>query len=131
MSPSWEIFYPTVDFTAVGQDIGGPGSTVRCHTDLFTCCTGSQGSHTGDWYFPYGPAVFGGSSGGDIYMHRDFRVVHLHRRNNPTLQTGIYHCEIPTVAVNDNTNTNMGETVYVGLFLPNQGNNLLKIFCYQ
>ena len=118
-----------VDLTTVVEDIGDPGNTVRCHTDLFTCCTSSQGSHRGDWYFPYGPAVFTSSDGGDIYIRRGFRVVYLRRRNNPTLQTGIYHCEIPTVAVNDNTNTNMGETVYVGLFLPNQGNNLLKIFC--
>ena len=26
--------------------------SVQCHTDLTTCCSGSQGIHRGDWYFP-------------------------------------------------------------------------------
>ena len=28
-----------VDLTLVGEDINNPGNTVRCHTDLETCCT--------------------------------------------------------------------------------------------
>ena len=27
---------------------------VQCHSDLSTCCSGSQGYHRGDWYFPDG-----------------------------------------------------------------------------
>ena len=28
-----------VDLTLVGDDTGDPGNTVRCHTDLNTCCS--------------------------------------------------------------------------------------------
>ena len=30
------------------------GDNVLCLTDLNTCCSGSQGPHRGDWYFPDG-----------------------------------------------------------------------------
>ena len=46
-----------VDLTTVGEDNSDPGNTVRCHTDLSTCCTGYQGSHRGDWYFPNGSVL--------------------------------------------------------------------------
>ena len=117
-----------VDLTAVGNDIDNPGNSLRCETDLFTCCTGSQGFHHGNWYFPYGIRVFFSVNGGDIYIREGFRVVHLRRRNNPTLQTGIYRCEIPTVAVNDDQDYALGESVYVGLFLSDQGNKNSIIF---
>ena len=41
-----------VDLTLVGTDGSDPDNTVRCHTDLSTCCSGGQGIHRGDWYFP-------------------------------------------------------------------------------
>ena len=94
---------------------------MRCHTDLFTCCTGSQGHHRGDWYFPNGNALSGSGGGGDIYKRRDAQVVHLCRRNNAMSPSGIYRCDIETVAVNDNDNTITGETAYVGLYPPNEG----------
>ena len=49
-----------VDLTLVGEDTGDPGNTVRCHTDLSTCCSGGQGSHRGDWYFPNGTRLLFG-----------------------------------------------------------------------
>ena len=42
-----------VDFSLVGSLSNGSDS-VQCHTDLTTCCTGGQGIHRGDWYFPNG-----------------------------------------------------------------------------
>ena len=39
-----------VDLSLVGNGRDG----VQCHTDLDTCCSGSQGPHRGDWYFPNG-----------------------------------------------------------------------------
>ena len=39
-----------VDFSLVGYG----GDSVQCHTDLTTCCSGNQGIHRGDWYFPNG-----------------------------------------------------------------------------
>ena len=43
-----------VDLTLVGTDTSDPGNNVRCHTDLSTCCSYSQGIHRGDWYLPDG-----------------------------------------------------------------------------
>ena len=40
-----------VDLSLVGDDDSGSDS-VQCHTDLNTCCTGTQGIHRGDWIPP-------------------------------------------------------------------------------
>ena len=40
-----------VDLSTVGSASDDSDSVV-CHTDLSTCCSGPQGSHRGDWYFP-------------------------------------------------------------------------------
>ena len=112
-----------VNLTLVGNDITDSGNTVRCHTDLQTCCTSSQGVHHGDWYFPNGSVLAGGGGGDDIYRSRGAQVVHLRRRNDVTSPSGIYRCEIETVAVNTIT----GETVDVGLYPPS-GGILLYIF---
>ena len=115
-----------VDLTLVGNDTTDSGNTVRCHTDLETCCAGVQGVHRGDWYFPNGSALAYAGGGGDIYIRRGPQVVHLRRRNNATSPSGIYHCEIETDAVNDNdVDTITGETVYVGLYLPSGGKQLI------
>ena len=106
-----------VDLTAVDED-----HSVECHTDLFTCCTSNRGDHRGDWYFPNGNALANAGGGGDIYKRRGDVKVDLHRRNNAMSPSGIYHCEIETVAVNDDDmNTITGETVYIGLYPPNEG----------
>ena len=113
-----------VDFTTVGEDISASGDTVRCHTDLLTCCTSSQGIHRGSWYFPDGSVLpfVNNPAGGDIVEDREPQVVHIHRRNNATSPSGIYRCDIETIAVNDNDIANItGETVYVGLYPPNEG----------
>ena len=40
-----------VDLSTVGN-AGDNSDGVVCHTDLSTCCSGSQGIHRGGWYFP-------------------------------------------------------------------------------
>ena len=112
-----------VDLTLVGNDSSDSGNTVRCHTDLTTCCTISQGVHRGEWYFPDGTPALAAGGGGDIYIRRGAQVVHLRRRNDATSPSGIYRCDIETNAVHDNdVNTMRGETVYVGLYPPSAGN---------
>ena len=111
-----------VNLTLVGNDITDSGNTVRCHTDLETCCAGVQGIHRGDWHFPNGSVLVGAGGGGDIYKRRDAQVVHLRRRNDATSPSGVYRCDIETNSVHDNDlNTITGETVYVGLYPPNEG----------
>ena len=116
-----------VDLTLVGENTSDSGNTVRCHTDLQTCCTSSQGVHRGDWYYPDGNVLSNAGGDDDIYRSRGVQVVHLRRRNDATSPSGIYCCEIETVAVNDDVNTITGETVYVGLYPPSRG-ILLYIF---
>ena len=94
---------------------------MRCHTDLTTCCSSDEGDHRGDLYFPDGDALANAGGSGNIYKRCEAQVIHLRRRNDVTSPSGIYHCEIPTVAVNDNDDNKLGETVYVGLYPPNEG----------
>ena len=111
---------PYVDLTLVGTDNSDPGNTVRCITDLSTCCSNGQGGHRGDWYFPAGDRLPLPSLGLDIFEWRSYQRVNLRRRNNAMGPSGIYHCEVPTVAV-----LSVGETVYVGLYASG-GNELIN-----
>ena len=103
-----------VNLSLVGVDNSGIDS-VQCHTDLAYCCSGHQGSHRGDWYFPNGDRLpF--SYGGGIYEHRTAQRVDLRCRNSATSLVGIYRCDIPTNALHDDTDISVRATVYVGLY---------------
>ena len=111
-----------VNLTLVGEDGSG---TVRCNTDLDTCCSGSSNIHRGDWYFPDGSSL---RSNGSIYRNRAAQRVNLRRRNNAMGPSGIYRCEIPTVPVHDDSDLSVRETVYVGLYLPSGGTRVNMAF---
>ena len=100
-----------VDLSTVGSASDGSNS-VQCHTDLSTCCSGSQGHHRGDWYFPNGTRLL---LSGNVYEGHGAQRVEL-RRTTATGTTGIYRCDIATVAVHDDTDISVRETVYVGLY---------------
>ena len=119
-----------VNLTLVGSDDSDPGNTVRCITDLDSCCSNSQGNHRGDWYFPNGDRVQLGSSGDDIFEFRGAQQVALRRRNNAMSPSGIYRCTIPTVAVHDDDDLTVGETVYVGLYASG-GNGVYVYKCKE
>ena len=107
-----------VDLSQVGDDDSTGSDSVQCHTDLNTCCSGDQGPHRGDWYFPDGTRL---PYTGDIYEDRNAQRVDLRRRNNANLPVGIYRCDIPTNAVH-NDDTSVRDTVYVGLYTASGGN---------
>ena len=111
-----------VDLTTVGDNITAfSGDTVRCQTDLTTCCSSPQGIHRGDWYFPNG-SVLPFPITNDIVEDREPQEVHIRRRNDAMSPTGIYRCDIETNAVNDDDpDTITGETVYLGLYLSSGG----------
>ena len=113
-----------VDLTLVGTDRSDPGNTVRCITDLSTCCRLGQGIHHGDWYFPDETKLLLPSPELDIFEARDAQQVTLRRRNNAISPSGIYRCNIPTVAVHDDNDLSVRETVYVGLYASG-GNELM------
>ena len=105
-----------VDLSTVGSDYDGRDSVV-CHTDLVTCCSGSQGVHRGDWYFANGTRlIFSGS----MYERRGAQTVFL-GRTTATGPTGIYRCDIPTDAVHDVSDISVRATVYVGLYVSGGG----------
>ena len=103
-----------VDLTAVGRPNDG-GEAVQCHTDLSTCCSGAEGSHRGDWYFHNGSRLLFPGSDNSIYENRFAQRVDLYRRNNANSPSGIYRCEIPTIAVHGDNDISVRETVYVVL----------------
>ena len=117
-----------VDLSLVGNDVWGSDS-VRCHTDLNSCCSGMQGPHRGDWYFPNGARLNFSIDGSDIYEQRRAYKVDLHRRNNANGPSGIYHCDIETEVAHYN---DMRETVYVGLYTSDGGKlSVLKCLLSQ
>ena len=105
-----------VDLSTVGYSSDGSNS-VQCHTDLSTCCSGSQGAHRGDWYFPDGTRL---PLSGNVYEGRGAQRVEL-RRTNATRPTGIYRCDIPTNAVHGITDLSVRDTVYVRLYIIGEG----------
>ena len=111
-----------VDLTLVGSGDGGPGVAVMCHTDLPSCCDTVQGPYRGSWFFPNGSML----SDGDIYETCHAERLDLGRRNHTYSPSGLYHCDIPTVAVHDEIDNSMGETVYVGLYAI--GGNAMHIY---
>ena len=82
---------------------------VQCHTDLDTCCSGAEGPDRGDWYFPNGNRL---PFSGDVFGGRGPQLVVLQYTGSGGT-SGIYRCDIETVAVNNNDDH---ETVYVGLY---------------
>ena len=89
-----------VDLSLVGKSKYG-GDSVQCHTNLTTCCSGSQGIHRGDWYFPNGVRLQFDYYN-YIYQSRKNQRVDL-RRWSATSPTGMYHCNIATVEPNQLT----------------------------
>ena len=105
-----------VDLTLVGNsEVNDGDHSVQCHTDLSSCCSGGQGLHRGDWYFPDGTTLPFAREGG-IHEQREAQRVDLRRRNNVNPPSGIYRCDISTDAVHDETDTSVRETVYVGVY---------------
>ena len=110
-----------VNLSPVGK-AGNGSDSVQCHTDLSTCCSGNatsgQGVDRGDWYFPSGDRLGFSAGSGDIFESRVAQRVDLRRKNNADMPSGIYRCDVETVAVHsdDNTDTTTRETVYAGIY---------------
>ena len=110
-----------VDLSTVGYSSDG----VQCHTDLSSCCSGSQGFYRGDWYFPDGTRL---PFSGVMYEARGAQRVDL-RRTTATGPTGIYRCDTPTRALRDVIDTSVRDTVYVGLYAGSGGKHLHCLNC--
>ena len=89
------------DPDGVGYD--GTGRGVECHTDLTTCCSSSDGSAAGAWYFPNGNRLsFDQYYLSSIYMRRESQKVVLYQRPVGYAKiSGIYQCKIPITLEGD------------------------------
>ena len=135
-------YFPYVDFMTVTplpnhtyidlNLVGEADMSLRCRTDLDTCCRGADGIHRGDW-IPPGSEESLPSSGdvsADIYQLQGYRRVILRRRNNASMPSGIYCCDISTNAVHDASDISVRESVYVGLYASG-GNLEMKILIHN
>ena len=113
-----------VNLSLVGRpDDPTNGDSVECHTDLTTCCSGADGVHRGDWYFPNGTRLpFPQNTG--TFEARGTQIVDL-RRNSNSYGSGIYHCDI---AISDGNDTAVKDKVYVGLYTSDGGIYFLITF---
>ena len=111
-----------VDLSQVGRpDFVDSGEGVQCITDLSTCCSGTDGAHRGDWYFPDGTQLPFAASNVDTYETRVPQGVDIRRNSGANSPTGIYRCDIPTGAIHDATDISVRDTVYVGLYTDSGG----------
>ena len=105
-----------LEFSQIGRY--NSSNSVRCHTDLTTCCRSEQGNDRGDWYFPNGNRLQFFDP--EIYEKRQSMVVILGNggvHDPQNLMEGIYKCTIETVAVHsDEADTETRETAYIGLY---------------
>ena len=123
------VSHSYVDLSLVGRpDVGG-GEGVQCITDLTRCCTSGDGGLRGDWYFPDGARLPIPAPDVETFEFREALRVDIRRNSDATSPTGIYRCDIPTAAVHDDTDTSVRDTVYVGLYTANGGNNLMVMLC--
>ena len=112
-----------VNISTVGS-AGHNRDSVVCHTDLSTCCSGSEGIHRGNWSFPDGTQLPFTSPTVPIGLGRGTQSAVIRRTGGATGPAGIYHCDIPTVAIHHESDISVGETVYVGLYPANGGGKL-------
>lgn len=84
-----------------------------CFTNK-TCCCGDSPNRFGDWYFPDKARVGVDGANGNFYRDRGPSVVRLNRRNDATMPTGVFRCEIPDASGNN-------QTVYVGVYSVTEG----------
>ena len=96
-----------LDLSLVGTN---DSDSVKCHTDVKTCCSAGQGLHIGDWIFPNGARIEYYQEG-DIYQRRNNRTVGLY--SNSGSESGIYYCKI---ALKNGFDSKRIGFFYIGLY---------------
>ena len=95
----------TSNTTIFLTDVGEGNEAVMCRTDLTTCCSENYFYYRqaqGEWLYPNNTNVTNRHTatrhGHDFYRTRGSMVVSLNRRNGATGPTGLYCCEVATMA---------------------------------
>ena len=103
-----------VDLSEVGLGgiaDAGSGDELVCHSDLTTCCRGSDQGH---WYFPNGTQLHEAGSNVPIVERKLDQQVRLQRGPvSGDIPSGVYCCDIETA---DSSDTTTQGTVFVGLY---------------
>ena len=99
-----------VEFSRVGDESDGSDS-VRCHSELVMCCSGTQGDLRGDWFFPSGAVLQFPGTGNDPFETRGAQTVDL-RRTTALTPSGLYRCDIAF----DADDPSAMQTFYVGIY---------------
>ena len=90
-----------IPITDVGESTSTSGGALVCRTDRTDCCRAELNAgeiRQGDWRYPNGILVDNTGSGDDLYRTRETSTVLLNRRNDATGPTGLYCCEVASVA---------------------------------
>ena len=96
-----------VNLNTVGTDF--LVNNILCYTDLSSCCSSAEGLDHGYWYFPNGNRLL---LSGNVHESRHAQLVRLLYTGSGGT-SGIYQCDIETVAVNNNDGH---ETLFIGLY---------------
>ena len=94
---------------------------IIVHKHVPMCVQPCIPPHRGDWSFPDGTQLPFSGPGVTIYLGRAAQIATIRRTSGgATGPTGIYRCDIPTVAVH-NSDDSLRVSVYVGLYPANGG----------
>ena len=92
--------YPDMALIQI-TDVATSDGALLCRTDRTDCCgTGSGELRQGEWFYPDGTLVRTDHRGANdsFYRNRHTGIVRLNRRNGTTGPTGLYCCEVASVA---------------------------------
>ena len=95
------------------SEMGEGKRALICITNKTYCCR-REDKHNiepgeGEWYFPDGSKVSLKGIGDDFYRDRHASTIRLNRRNNATMPSGLFRCEV-------NDSYNVTKNLYVGIY---------------
>ena len=95
------------------SEMGEGRRALICITNKINCCR-REDKHNdepgeGEWYFPDGSKVSVKGIGDDFYRDRHASTIRLNRRNNATMPSGLFRCEV-------NDSYNVTKNLYVGIY---------------
>ena len=99
------------------NEIGQNNEALFCITNNTNCCNSTIiTERLGNWYLPSSTIINRYSI--DFYGNRGPSTVSLNRRNDSTILSGIFHCEIP-----DTSGAN--QILYIGVYLDQPGEGVV------
>ena len=97
------------------SEIGEGRKALICFTNKTKCCRKRDISDhaktgEGEWYFPNDSIVSIKDGRADFYRDRHASIIRLNRRNDATMPSGLFRCEV-------NDFYDVTKNLYVGIYL--------------